>query len=238
MSAALECPRCHEINELSRVFCIKCGQRLFSSDAAVNRAMAQQAGKGRYLVRVGSQILFIALVVILGLGLWPEAITGQKGSLTDARQAYGKIKRLESTISAGLVAKEIFSEPEANGYLAALIEHNMKNAPPPRFRLGVREINLSFTPENITVLILAKWGPAILTYEMRGIPSVENGRFGMKLTGLRWGHLPIPDPINHWILGRLEGIFKALERERRILEGLERIELGPGRIRVTTREAI
>ena len=220
---------------MTRILCAKCGQRLFPSEGTVTQIIAQQASKGAYLARVGSRVILLVLLAILGLGLWPVEMTGRKGSMADARLAYGKIERLENTISAGLVAMEIFSEPEVNGYLAALIEHNRKNAPPPRFRLGVREINLSFTPENITILILAKWGPAILTYEMKGIPSVENGRFGVKSTSLRWGHLPIPEPINHWISRRLEGIFSPLERERRVLEGLERIELGPGRIRVTTR---
>jgi hypothetical protein len=131
----------------------------------------------------------------------------------------------------------VITEAEVNGYLAGVLKQNRDALRSKGFRLGIREINVAFTPENFIVLVLANWGPVSLSYEIKAVPSVKSGRFEAIIKEARWGHLPLPGPAVGWLSRRVARMFLRMETELAILNSLGRFDLENGRAFIATRGA-
>jgi hypothetical protein len=127
----------------------------------------------------------------------------------------------------------VFSEAEANGYLAGLLSRAAADSASTGSALSVTGVNLAFEPEFFVALVLANWGPVHLSYELRGVPEVGPDGLGIHVLQARWGHLPLPGPVARWMGGRVAGLFARMDREREVLDAAQSIQLAHGAITVT-----
>lgn len=232
MRAKLECRRCGQKNEINRVFCSKCGTKLDMSQLI--------SGKPRrspfQVVMAG--IRFLVLVAIVGavsLMLWPVAPSSPRGTAAEAALVEQRIEAMARSVEFGRFVVEVFSDGEVNAYLADVLKKDAKAGKSDGYRVGIEDIRLSFSSTDFVVLVLAKWGPVALSYEITGLPELGEQGFSVQVKKARLGHLPMPGPAGDWMLSRVAGIFQRMDRERTILNHSSRLDLIEGRMRVATR---
>lgn len=231
----MNCPRCGNANELGRVFCSKCGVRLDLSRVNT-RMLARGATKPHEgffrLVRV---LVLLALACVIGLVLWPTELVGEPGSIRDARLLENKIQGLVRAQNSGLYVFEIVAEREVNAYLAEVLKRDENLSRSDGMRLGLEAIRVRFQPEVMTVVLLANWGPLRLSYEIQGVPVTGTGGFSMDVRSARWGHLLLPGPSADWVTARVAAVFSQMNRDRNVLDQLERCDLGQEKVRLVTK---
>ena len=227
----VKCSRCGAINELSRMFCTQCASKLDLTQLVE----AERSGAARLFSGLFRLLLTVLVLGTVGLLLWPVEPTGAVGSAADARAMVESLQYFQQAIHSRTIVDRVVSEAQVNGYLAEVLRQNRKALRSEGFRLGVREINLVFTREDFTALVLANWGPISLSYEIKGVPYLKNKRFEVVVQKVRWGHLPLPEPAAAWVSSRVAGMFLRMEKEHAILNSLGRCDLGNGRVYVATR---
>ena len=232
MSMKFKCARCGSVNELNRVFCFKCGDKLDLTRNIVGHGRSRARRFVLGLVRMGVTLLILSSV---GLMLWPVEPRGAMGLAVDTRMMTETLRLFHQAVQKRVVVDGVVTEAEVNGYLTKILKQNSDALHSRGFRLGIREINVAFTRENFIVLVLANWGPVSLSYEIRAVPSVKNERFKAIIKGARWGHLPLPGPAAGWMSRRVGGMFLRMEKELAILNSLGRFDLENGRACLATR---
>lgn len=231
----IKCPRCGNINTFGRVFCSKCGVRLDLSRVN-NRVLAKSIERPHSsALRLFRFLLFVALLAVVALLLWPSGLVGAPGALRDARSMERKIAAVVRAQQAGLYVFEIISEREANAYLAEILKRNEGISRSEGMKLGIEAITMGFQPDGLTVVILAAWGPLRISYEVTGMPVIDEEGFKLDVISARWGHLPLPGPSGQWVSERVARVFSQMQRERRMLDDLQRCDVGKGKVRLVTK---
>ncbi len=233
MRHSVKCVRCGAQNELNRLFCSRCGTRLDMRN--VRSEGSRSGGIGRFIANLFRAAVYLAVFGVMGLMLWPVQPVGALGQAEDEQSIMLKRDAVLDALDRHVSVTEMLSEKEVNAYLAAVLARSSGATTSKGLQLGIREINLTFTPTCFVVFIDAGWGPVRLTYEVTGTPVVGEGSFGVKVSAARWGHLPLPGRAAAWMSGRMSGVFSNLEEERRLLDGLSAFELGEGSVRLVTR---
>lgn len=227
MTTQIQCSRCGKANEPSRLFCATCGSKM-NLDGQVFRPPVRW-GRGLW------RLVELLLLAAMGMLLWPVQPRGAGGTEAEARQFIGKTRALAAAQERRIMIVQTVSEKEVNAYLADVL----KRAPAPAdsgglVRLETRELNLCFQPESITLVVAAQWGPLKLTYELTGRPRAGGGRFEFEVRQARWGHLPLPGALSNWMVRRIQLILSGMKDDQRVLNGLDRMDMDRGFVRVAT----
>lgn len=234
MKSQLTCEQCGAANEIGRLFCGQCGERL---NLAGFRPGRPRRGIGAALARGIKRTLRLALLaallsLLLAL-LWPTPTPGTPGELEQGRALYERILHAEQSIRRREPARLLIQEEEINAYLEAMIAHMDEVTAQEDYRLRTKAVNLSFTPEYIIVHILTRWGPVRLSYEISGQPHVNERGVWLEVLGIKLGHVPMPDPLRARMADAMVGLFSELEREQFILRHVTRAELAEGYLKLT-----
>lgn len=235
--SGVKCSKCGYVNELGKVFCASCGRRLDLSK--VNTRVLAKAARPPHsgISRFVRFIVFVSLLGLVSLLLWPVSPAGEMGVPKDAKRLEQKLRGLANAQQSGLYVFEIVSESEVNAYLEEILKKNADSAHSKGMRLGIDEINFQFMPDDFVVLMLAHWGPVRLSYEITGRPEIVGHTFGIDVQSVRWGHLPLPGISAEWMSKRLARVFSGMKRDQEIVTQLDRCDLGHGRVRLVTRPA-
>lgn len=235
MKSKLTCEQCGAANEIGRLFCGQCGERLNLTGFRPGRPRrgvgAGRAGGIKRLVRL---VLLAALLTLLIALLWPTAPQGKPGTSEQGEALYENLLNMEQSIRRRERARLTIQEEEINAYLGMLIAQMDERPAENRSRLKTQAVNLSFTPEYVIVHILTAWGPVRLSYEITGWPRVNGRGASLDAQRVRLGHVPMPDPLMARMAERLGNVFAQLEREQFILRHVTRVDLGDGLLRLTT----
>ncbi|MBP7829580.1 MAG: zinc ribbon domain-containing protein [Kiritimatiellae bacterium] len=224
----IACSRCGKENEPTRLFCATCGAKLDLD----GKAWRVPIRWGRGLLRIVQVLLLVAVALLL----WPVRPQGAVGARAEALAYSGKLRILSDAAEQGILVVQVFSEAEVNGYLAEVLKsHPELSKPEGLGKIGIGEINVRFAPEGVTVTVIVNiGGPLRMSYELAGRPRAGGGPFTFDMRAARWGHLPLPGPASRWMVRRIGLMFSGMERERAVLNGLQRIDLGRGQVRVAT----
>jgi hypothetical protein len=179
--------------------------------------------------------VFLLVLSVIGLMLWPVKPCGAPGSTANARMMAKTLGVFRQAIQNRNVISRIVTEAEVNGYLAEALKKNGDASSSRIFGLGVREINVAFTGENFIVLVLANWGFVPLSYEITAVPSWKNGRLEAVVQKARWGHLSLPRFAAGWISRQIAERALRTEKDLEILNSLGRFDLGKGGVHMATR---
>jgi len=239
----ISCPRCGRQNPLSQVFCSECGAKLDLSQVRSGDFRQRNSGAavGRVLWVLVRTLFQVGLVAALALMLWPAAQTGARGGRERAEQAKDKISLLHSAVENNLERIVVFQEEGINGYLSALAQASKRSDARSRRRgsdgggLAVENVNMRFNEDSITVLVVARMGPAALSYEVSGVPDADGESFTYAVTGARIGHLPLPGFLASPIAHKVKGVFAPLRKERMLLERIDRMAVSDGAVKVGVR---
>jgi len=198
----LQCPKCKFENELGRIFCHQCGNKLdlnqvkpATEGARIRRRVALSTGR---LLRVLIE-LALAGVLILGIVLVcmvPEVVRVQPTN-ADLIAADTKRLALQQLVNGRKSGKIEVTTVELNAFL-----HSLSFEKPKGTGIQVVPIILrcDFADGNLTMgflgeLRLGNYARKQLYLGMTGIPAIEKGRFVFKPLGGRIGTLPVPQKL-------------------------------------------
>jgi hypothetical protein len=231
MNSYVACAKCGKRNEASRLFCTGCGAKLDLSNVRINKGGGLSVG--RLVARTVRMALFLGLLAVLGLLVWPSQPTGMAGTVEDGRVLYDKLRDLDRALRTSVTVRQIIPEKEINGYFAYLLAE--RAAPSAGAgQLDTQDIRIHLTPGEATVHIKAKLSFLTLTYEITGQPSLENRRFLFNAQRVKMGHLPLPGFIGDRLETRVAAVFRNLKQEREILDDLAFMAIEENRVRVAT----
>jgi hypothetical protein len=234
MSTYVQCPKCGFQNKLGRLFCEKCSQRLDLSGSSIRRRHSPGEWMQQHGARMFRLALALGLLILIGLMIWPVAPQGRAGTAEDANQLKVKMVALSQAIENRMVTKERVTEAEVNAYLEEIVQNTRQSVA--GGQLEIRGINLCFRKDDgIGVLVRAGLGPLKLTYEIVGRPAPGGSGFTLKPESVRFGHLPMPGGAGDWLAGQVAVAFSRLDRERRLLGMMQRIEIQDGQAELVTR---
>lgn len=235
MSSGIKCSYCGHLNPLGRIFCAKCGKRL-DLKKVNKRVLARSAETPSDRLRRRIKVLTVLVLAgVVGMILWPAQIECARGIAKDAASLQVKIRRLERAVAATAYVYDVITEHEVNAFLQKVLEDNPGIAKSEGMQLGIEKLCVRFTPDEMKVFLLANWGALRLSYEVVGVPEIRDRRFRLVLRYGRFGHLPLPGPVAGWMGERIARALSEFKNERRLLDALERCDLGDGRLRVVTR---
>jgi hypothetical protein len=226
------CGRCGTQNTPGRVFCARCGQKLDLSDGPAARPSRFS------LFGLIQNLLTILLVAALGLILWPVQPQGETGEPKDAVLVNQKLKAIAKAVDEKLFYGQVITEKEINAWFSAKLQKPAADSAPAWNQLTLDTIRVQLQADHLTLLVLTKWGSIPLSYELTGVPAIQDGKARLTVTHARWGHLPLPPQAQDWLTGRLAVMFAGMQKEQELLNQLARIDLAANRVRLLTKDGV
>lgn len=243
----LVCPACNHANEVERVYCHNCGEKLDRSllpkvsemtgtddqekvKKQVKKMMNPQRGAFMANVKTFIQIVALSAVVaaVFLACLPPDAVPPVKTGMPDRRPG----DLWESMMSSKLPVSLTFNETEINYHLSRSLKQE-DNA----IGLKFERAFVNFTP-GIFTLTAQRDAYGLTLYSGASFkPVLADGKWSMEITGLRFGRLGFPPALGKLASVSLGGVGKAFEKQAKQLDRLEKIAIGEGMISLVTKPA-
>lgn len=236
----LTCPKCGHNNELGRVFCHQCGQKL-----DLNQIQAPgKIRRPRSSWTVGRILGLGIRLVILGVLIWGiylafqvPAPPDQTTLNVDLVSFYRKRDAMENAIQRQRPSEITFTEAEVNAFLQSL---KLEQPSGRGVVVTVTKLWLWLDAQGATAQVWGKislgerWEKKLaLRYKVR--PRVAEGRLEFEPVEGQIGSLPVP----RWVLRHtpfmerwFAQVFGQLEEEKRLLNASSAVETGQHVLRV------
>jgi hypothetical protein len=230
----LVCPKCSYSNELGRIFCHQCGNKLDLSQIKApgqgGPKIKRKKGSGAWkTVRVLAELVFLLAVIFVFFLAWQVPLPpGGEPSDQDVMSVDNKRMQLETLVNRTRPGKLIVTANEVNAFLSEL-----KMEKPPDSWLGFLPEKVWFELGDGTVKVRV-WGDLrfgdvakkqlYVSYTV--IPAVEDGELEFRPVAGRIGQLPLHlfvlehVPVVQRYIG---GIFAGLKRDQENLSKLTSI---------------
>ncbi|MBI4026832.1 MAG: zinc ribbon domain-containing protein [Verrucomicrobia bacterium] len=242
----IECPKCQHDNDLGRIFCSKCGEKLDISKVSAPSGVKRVAKKGKKTVPAAKMASFIAgqafkVVLLASVSAFLTLVwlppkldrKGFSGANLDALQT--KRAQVEEAISGTKEVKVVFEESDLNAHIAQVVQNTIKAAGETKGpRLESMYVQLGDGVARITVQLKWKWFR--LAPQMEARADNSDGRWRFAPTAAWIGRLRIPPQATPKVAERFGTFLKDLETERQLFEQLASAEIKPGQLIVTTQK--
>lgn len=248
-SPKLICAACNHANEMERVYCHNCGEKLDRSllpkieevaAADDQKKVSKQVRKmmnptrGNWLGTVKTFVLivvFAAIVAAVFLAcLPPDGVPPMKAGMPERRAG----DLWESMMSSRLPVSLTFNEAEINYHLA---HHPQLKPSEGLLGLKFERAFAAFTPGTVTLTAQRDaWGLTLYNSASFRL-AVTDGKWSPEITGLRFGRLGFPPVVGKLASITLEGVGKAFAKEAKQSDRLEKIEPGEGTIKFVSKPA-
>lgn len=230
MPVEVTCTQCGHTNPLGRMFCMKCGAQLELATLNPANMKRQVTGKSRFLGRIVRLAITLALLYAIIMILRPVVPTGSEGNPQDVQRLRQKLGLLKGAVLESRPGAQRISEVEVNSYLAELVGRNKDDS-----AYVLKKVNVAMNAGQVIVVLVSKFGPATLTYEITGVPGHSpDHHFDFLVRSVRLGQLPMPGALGDWLSGKAFVVFSKMSDERSLLDKMDKIEIGQGEARVET----
>ena len=243
----LVCAACNHANEIERVYCHNCGEKLDRSllpkveEAKTDdqKKVRKQVKKmmnpkrGSWLIAVKTFVLivvFAAIVAAVFLAcLAPEDVPPMKSGMIPVKDPGDLWAEMMGT---RLPVSVTFKEADINYYLRRALK-------PAEGPLGLKfeRAFATLTPGTATLTAQRDaWG--LTLYSSASFqPVLADGKWSAQITGMRLGRLGIHPAVGKLASITLGGVAKAFEKEAKQLDRVEKIDPGDGAITFVTKPA-
>jgi hypothetical protein len=230
----LTCPKCGYDNELGRIFCHQCGQKLDINQIKPPSRGGKSLRKKRAL-DLGQILRWTVRLILLGALVWIIYSIAQVPPLkaletTDADLVsfYKKRDALENAIALKRAVNLTFTQAEVNKFLDTL---KLEKPEGKGLVMSVTDLQVELERDEATAIILGKVGIGT-TWEKQlyirytGTPGVADGRFVFTPVTARIGTLKVPRFVlerTGLVQGWYRQLFGQLE-EKRLLEAASKVQ--------------
>lgn len=232
----IPCAKCGAQNELGRVFCTSCGQKLDLSQRTAVQDIEEDAGPGivKHIVVAVIVVLVLTALVLAAMALWPAKPiidnTGEKRGAARVAQLLVEAKRAVAMSGAGERRSLQLSEKEINTYLERKCEG-----------LGFTSITVNMLPDSFVLRIEAPGlslpftlpgmtsGQLPITYMVRG--GFVSGQPAQPVfSSVRMGHLPLIRALRSSFFAKLAAIFDDFLKEQDLVDTLQEVALDDDKV--------
>lgn len=230
MAIKIKCSSCGFQNDLGRVFCAQCGQKLDLRDTSMESLEDRRVMDWGRLVRwVFTLVILGALAAIVGLALWPVKAAPVYYEAVGAKQVPVKVSGVLRALSYNKAITLDLQEGELNGFLAERAKVK---------RLASLTIDLK--PGSFNLHAVMKWTPPTnLTYLAKvNVPlsMTLKGSFqgGVFFPGkAQVGHLPLPGKTQDVVTGFFASLLSDVINEKRMIDALRTVAIEELRVDLT-----
>ncbi len=187
---------------------------------------------GRWLGAIVRAALLLAIFGGIGLMCWPVEVAETRVDVERARRFAQRLADVEQTLQQQGTAVDTVSADEINNYLAWRLQETPGAGVSGGLQMSLERVRIEVSPTRISAVALGGWGPLKLTFEARGLPEAGNQGFVFRVYRARVGRLWLPPFARPWAVDKLRQALGGLDRERRILDRVQRFELGDGKVRM------
>jgi len=241
----LECPKCQYDNDLGRIFCAKCGEKLEISKVGVPTGIKRRAKLGlkgqplsKVLARAGVKLIKVtilaALAAFLTLTALPPKMDRQPFTELHIYGFEQKRHQLEQAIHNQEIVELVFEEGDLNAALAQGLQVSLQNEEESK---GVKPESIHIDLANGTALVTVqnKWKWFRIFFQMQAKPEIKDNMWHFTPTAAWIGRFRIPSPLTGYMANAFSVIWKDLETERRWMEQFASMEIKPGQLIITTK---
>ena len=233
----LSCPKCGFDNELGRIFCHQCGNKLdlnqIKAPTEGAKLRRRVAGRAQRIVRISIELI---ITCALALGIWMMCVVPEVKRVvpTNAELIGADNKRLELSklVDGNKPGSVEVTEGELNAFLNSLGFDRPKGAGLEVVPLTVRSdfadgsIKITFHGE----IHFGDFAKKELYLAMSGVPTADGNYFEFKPTGGWIGTLPIHPKLlelTDLFQNYFGRVFGRLDEDRRALYKLTSITVTP-----------
>ena len=224
----IACESCGLENELGRVFCVNCGQRLNLSRTSAEEIRGNvQADRARSYGKAWVALIFLVVVGVAALVLWPASRVGESPATGGADKVRTKLWGLDQAVTVGESGGTFFHEGDINDYLATRAAD-----------LGFASLSVRLTQGHFLLrgvrpavpvgLGKTSLGTIRISYEVEGSPSGAD----WNVTGGAIGHLPLFGPLKRFAFNPMADALAKAKKERQFLSKVSTIQVQPGRVEI------
>jgi len=230
MAIKIECELCGFRNDLGRVFCAQCGQKLNLKDIAMDELEDHREFDFGKLIRLGlSALVLVALSTLLVLALWPAKPVPVYTEAVGARQIPVKVGAIIRALSYNKPVTLDFQEGELNGFLAERAKLRHLKAFTIDLKPGAFDLYASWNWTPLTNLAFLTKVKIPVTMSLKGgfqggvfIP--EKGQFG---------HLPLPGKALGLSTDFFASLLPDILAEKRLIDALRTVAIEENRADLT-----
>ena len=222
----IECAQCGAPNDLGRVFCTSCGQKLDLSRHTAVKEIQDSAFvvMFRNVKRIVGPVLAIVIILMIALLIWPVApgkITTEPRGTQRVQQKMQAVKAL----GAGQSVAVLFTEKEINSYLETK-----------RAKLNFRTLGVTFSPVGFAITATAAITLPFtipvantnqLPYSISLGGTFTDGRLSVQS---RVGHLPLPGPLGAYPRQCLAAAFDEYLKDQPLVAAAQNATCSDGQL--------
>ncbi len=251
----LQCPKCQNDNDLGRIFCAKCGEKLDITHVGPPSGVSRRSKKGekaipftqmlsmaaRKFVKVVFLAVFAALVTLIWLPPDLQRIT----FYVQNREAYKTKIELMASAAPDIVTEIAFEEGDINASMAEAVRKTTEGAGE-GWQIRLNSVYFSLRDDLVVVTAENKIKWFRLTLQLEAKPVETDGKWEFIPTAVRIGRFQLAPQLggkkaDDAILQKLlDFTFKKLwagaETEKQILESVSKIVVKPGKIILTSKK--
>lgn len=236
----IECPKCQHDNDLGRIFCAKCGEKLEISKVRAPSRLRKGKGKavpfqktlGLWMTRIVKvTILAFIVALVITMALPPKL---EKRKFNDKNVVVFEEKRgkLEESLNAQEPARIVFNESDVNAYLDKVVQKTKSK--PEGGNLDSMYIKIA-SAKQIQLTVYNKWKWFHLGVQAEAEPVHKNGRWTFKLRSVRIGRLDLPQYFHDQISDTfLKNIWSSFNQEKGWIEQVVSLQMAPGEMLLVT----
>ena len=228
MAIKIDCAACGFDNDLGRVFCTQCGQKLDMRRTSISDLQSRrELDFGKTLGRILLRTFAVAIVIVLALAFWPMPRAAIVLDQTGAPQVVLKTRAVKKALVAQRSVSVEFTETELNGYLAVRAKARDLRALTVDLKPGVFELQawMTWHAPFTNIAWLAKAGLP-LSCGLTG--SFEGGK--LAVTKGRVGHLPLVGPTAGMAVSLFGSVLNDVAGEKEVVGALTQATINEGKV--------
>lgn len=222
MAIRIECSKCGFQNELGRVFCSSCGQKLNLQDTSMTDLNARrEVDYGKWIRVLLMGVLILSVGGLAGAILWPVKAPPVFFEAAGSVQIPIKAKAARTALSYNREIKIDLTEAELNGFLTERAKSRKAGKLVIDLKTGQFDLYAGFDwvpTTNIAWLAKVK---IPVTMDMRagfqaGVLMIERARIG---------HLPLPGSSKNVVIDYFGSLFSDITGEKRVVSFLKNVAI-------------
>ena len=222
MAMHIECSNCGYSNDLGRMFCSSCGQKLNLHDTSMTDLNdRREVDYGKWIRGVLAGLLILGVGSLAGAILWPVKPPPVFYEATGAIQIPIKARAVRTALSYNREIKIDLTEGELNGFLAERAKSRKAGKLAIDLKTGMFDLYAGFD-----------WSPATnITWLAKvKIPVSMDMRAGFQAGVLmiercRIGHLPLPGSSKNVVIDYFATMFSDITGEKRVVSLLKNVAI-------------
>lgn len=240
----LICPQCGHDNDIGRIFCAKCGQKLEISRIGVPSGIRRGARKGKkgipfpqlaaFVFKKFVQVTFLAAAVAFLVSVWilprdASRVPGEK----DLEAYQKKRAALEEAFGSQAGGQFTFREEELNAKLAEAVANTRKAAGENAGGMQIEKLTVSLGDGTATLAIGQKWKWFRLAVQVTARVRNEGGKWGFVPVEIRVGRWLAPAILHPHLVPVLQKFLSDLSPEQQKMGEAAAVEIKPGEFFIT-----